>query len=702
MSVEFQAGQLATPRAGTLVAVDSIGGEAFQRVKLDAGTSGVSLPVNAAAPLPVYPGAIASSTNNSTTPLASGATFTGTAEQNTQSDVMVSCITDNTGTLFFDFSVDGTNWNVFPTGGFTVASGIHEFHTAVKGPRYFRVRMVNNSGAQSYLRLYTYFGTFRHGNAPLNQSIGSDSDAIITRSVLVGATDGGQYINVPVTPEGHMEVAIHGPRMPFGEIAVESLEPVFQTDAVYGINPAEVITTTDGTSGIATATDNLFRVGTGGTTPGFFGAIQSRKRLRYRSGQGVMERFTMKFTTGIANNVQVVGIGTSESTYAFGYNGTSFGVLHSTGGVREIQTLTVTVGAGGAENVTVKLNNVDTVVAVTAGSTILTAYQLSRATYNGWKAEQRGATVVFVADSVGDRASTFSLASTGTTAGTFAETKAGVAATDTWVAQADWNGDVMNGTGSAANPSGVLLDPTKGNIGQISLQYLGFGAVSFYIEASPEGNNADFVNVHTFQFPNTRTEITTTQPSFPFLMSTYNTGTASGAVTVECGSFAGFITGKKKLTGPRMTYFLTAGVTTSTSAYTSLFTVRNSLAYAASGTARANQSVVNLLSVSGAAKGNANSVTSFFLVRNATLAGTPNFTLWDATSATYADTAATTCTFASNAQVIWSSTLTQDGNFIFAFEDEITIQPGETLTLCARSIAATATVLGQLNTREDQ
>ncbi len=519
---------------------------------------------------------------------------------------------------------------------------------------------------------------------------------------LTAINDAGVQTNLATTPEGHLEVAVHGPRMPFGEIAVESLEPVFQSDAVYGINSGEIVATTDGASGTATASDNLFTVGTGGTTAGYFGSIQSRKRLRYRSGQGVVGRFTMLFTQGIANNVQVVGVGTGESTFAFGYNGTSFGVLHSTGGVREIQTLTVSAGAGGAENVTVKLNGVDTVVAVTAGSTTATAYQLSRATYAGWSATQRGATVIFLSNNVGNKAGTFSLASTGTTAGTFAETTAGAATTDTWVAQSSWNGDVMDGSRSASNPSGVLLDPTKGNIGQISIQYLGFGAVSFYIEGAPSGNNPDFINVHTFRFPNTRTAVTVTQPSFPFLLSCYNTGTTSGAVTTKCASFGGFISGRKKLTGPRMTYYVTTGVTTSTSAYVPIFTVRNEFVYAATGTVRANQSVVNLLSISGAAKGNANSVTSFFLVRNATLTGTPNFAAWDANSSTYVDTAATGCTFTNNSQVMWSTTVTQDGQFVFPFSDEITIQPGETLTLCARSITATATVLAQLNTREDQ
>lgn len=124
---------------------------------------------------------VASSGNTTTTPLSSGATFTGTGEQNDYPGVMVSCITDNGGTLYFDFSVDGTNWGAFPTNGFELTSGIHEFHTAVKGPRYFRVRLVNDTGAQSYLRLYTYYGVFQQPNSPLNQSISLDGDSLSVR-----------------------------------------------------------------------------------------------------------------------------------------------------------------------------------------------------------------------------------------------------------------------------------------------------------------------------------------------------------------------------------------------------------------------------------------------------------------------------------------------------------------------------------------
>lgn len=120
--------------------------------------------------------------NTSTAPLGAGQTFTGEYVQGPEPDVMVSLQTDTECTLFFDFSPDGTNDNTFPVEGFRVAPGIHEFHVAVKGPRFFRVRLVNAGGAQTYLRLYTYFGSFRKPNAPLNQTLGLDSDATLVRT----------------------------------------------------------------------------------------------------------------------------------------------------------------------------------------------------------------------------------------------------------------------------------------------------------------------------------------------------------------------------------------------------------------------------------------------------------------------------------------------------------------------------------------
>jgi hypothetical protein len=90
------------------------------------------------------------------------------------------------------------------------------------------------------------------------------------------------------------------------------------------------------------------------------------------------------------------------------------------------------------------------------------------------------------------------------------------------------------------------------------------------------------------------------------------------------------------------------------------------------------------------------------LIRNATLTGTPNYTAWDSTSCTYVDTASTGCTFATNSQAFWSHAVAESADFSSIFVDEVTIEPGETVTLAVRSITSSAVCVATLNIREDQ
>lgn len=550
-------------------------------------------------------------------------------------------------------------------------------------------------------------------NTRLNKGDGGDlirtvdESGIKTQAVaLMGTHDNGTLAYVPVTPEGHVEVAIHGPLNPFGSVHAEGLTPVFQSDAVYGLNASEVTATTGlgydpgvappaANSGSVTGANNLFTCSTG-TTAFSFGSLQSRKRLRYRAGQGIIGRFTALWSTPAASTIVVAGFGSGESGYFFGYSGTTFGILHSTGNTREIQTFTVTAAATSGGAVTFTLNDKEIAVTLAASATTtLTANNIAAQSFSGWKAEARGATVVFLADSVGNKAGTFSVTpgASGLT-GTFAETLAGSSTADTFIPQSSWNGDPCDGTGE----SGFLLDKTKGNVFQIGVAWLGFGPVTFSIlQPSIDGNNANWVVVHTINNPNTRTSVHSNQPSYPFTAAAYSSGSTTN-VSVSVGSFAGFTEGMKRLTGPRMTYFNTAAVTSSTSAYTPIFSVRNDYVYAT----RANQAIVNLLSVAGSANGNANSATLFILIRNATLTGPASWAAWSTTSCTYVDTTATGCTFSNNNQIIWTGSVSQAGQFVFSFSDDVTLQPGETITFAVRSVTATAACIGSINTREDQ
>lgn len=524
--------------------------------------------------------------------------------------------------------------------------------------------------------------------------------------VLMGTRDDGTLGYIPVTAEGHIEAEIHGPINPFGSLHTESYTPIFQSDAIYGVNPAEMTATTGlgydpgvappgANSGSATSANNMFVCSTG-TTAYSFGTLQSRERLRYRAGQGVIGRFTALWSAPVALSTVVVGYGSGEAGYFFGYSGTQFGILHSTGNVREIQTFTVSAAATTGGVVTFTLDDKQIVVTLAASATVtLTANDIASQTFSGWKAEARGSTVVFLANAVGNKTGTFSItAGASGLAGSFAETLAGVSVADTFIPQTSWNGDKCDGTGA----NGFVLDPSKGNVYQIGIAWLGYGPVEFRImQPSVAGNNANWATVHTINNPNARTSPHTNQPSFPFTMAAYSGGSTTD-VSVSVSSLAGFVEGVKRLTGPRMTYFNTASVASSITAYTPIFSVRNDFVYAT----RANQAIVNLLSLGGSANGNNSANTLFVLIRNATLTGPTNWAAWSTTSCTYADTGATGCSFSNNNQIIWTGSVSQAGNFLFSFTDDLTLQPGETVTLAVRSVTATAACVGQLNTREDQ
>jgi len=223
--------------------------------------------------------------NSTTTPLSSGATFIGTGEQNQFSDVYVSCITDQAGKLYFDFSNDGANWNVFPPAGFDLTANVHEAHKALKAGRYFRIRIVNTSGsAQTYLRAYTYYGIFDQLTSPLNFAPNNDTDAVTTKSVIVGQTAGGVFKFVSASNEGYIEAAIKDPTSVFGEVITAELTPVVQADFVYGIN-ANLFNSTLTGSGTATSTNQM---GIASTTAAATSSslIQSIRRAKYRAGEG--------------------------------------------------------------------------------------------------------------------------------------------------------------------------------------------------------------------------------------------------------------------------------------------------------------------------------------------------------------------------------------------------------------------------------
>ena len=526
------------------------------------------------------------------------------------------------------------------------------------------------------------------------------------KSILQGTNDSGDITDIPVTPEGHLEAAIHEPLAIFGNVSVDQDTPIFQTDFVYGINAQQAFTVTSGT-GVAAGTNQLMSLSTG-TTINSYAVGNSRKRLRYRPGQGVKISYTALYTTPVANSYQGVGCGTAENGVYFGYGDTnnladtSFGILYVYNGKREIKTLTVTTGATSSGNVTVTLNGTAFTVAVTNASNIQrTVYEIATYTgYTGWDAYPSGATVVFVRKSSGTTAGTqsFSAGTTGSAA-TIAQTRAGAASTDTFIKQSDWNGDKLDGTGA----SGFTINPQKLNIYRIKIGYLGAHDIMFQVKVTPPtSNNSTWVTVHTIKYANLNTATSFTNASFPFNAFAYSAGSTTN-LTVSVGSYGGFVEGKKILHGNRASYKNSStGVTNST--YTCLFTILNPRVF----NSVANQSVINLLSLSGALKHN--NPCEFVIVKNATLAGNPNFSSYSSSMVGLWDTSATTLTWSDNNQLLFTDYLGDTGDLDKKFGngdyngEELTLQPGEWVSIAAKSFGSGSPsfVTASLNTREDQ
>jgi hypothetical protein len=124
-----------------------------------------------------------SDANSTETALASDATFTGEwVDGSAYDSLTVAVSTDADGTVQVQFSVNASD--VDSTVSYAIFAAAPEApHRLTILRRYYRVRYVNGSTAQSFMRLQTLYGDKTMVSSPLNAVIGRSADAIVTRPV---------------------------------------------------------------------------------------------------------------------------------------------------------------------------------------------------------------------------------------------------------------------------------------------------------------------------------------------------------------------------------------------------------------------------------------------------------------------------------------------------------------------------------------
>lgn len=323
----------------------------------------------------------------------------------------------------------------------------------------------------------------------------------------------------------------------FGELLATSLTPLTQISAQYGLLTDTFTVTDAGSSGSTSVVSEKFTCQTGVAADGL-ASILTRKQLAYKAGQGATARFTAVFDTPVADNTQAAGLITAENSFAFIYAGTAFGILYTHGGVVEVQELTITVAAAGAETATVTIDGTPYNVSLTGIGTLQgDAYEIAESLSTqvpNYLFTSDDDTVVAVSVLAGARGA-YAFSSTGTATAAWSQITAGSPTTDVFIPQASWNGDIK-----------ADLNPQLGSVYQISFQYLGFGAIKFFIE---DNDSSDFVLVHTIKYSNTNINPSVTNPTFRVGWLATNSGNTSN-VTMQGASAAAFIEGRLVRSGP--------------------------------------------------------------------------------------------------------------------------------------------------------
>jgi len=293
-----------------------------------------------------------------------------------------------------------------------------------------------------------------------------------------------------------------GSKSAFGDNLITELHPVVNISGVYGARDNTQQFTATG--GSITTNEGDFILTTG-TSVGGYAVLWSKRPMVYIAGVGAECRVTARFSAPVANSLQTCGMFSAINGMFFGYNGTSFGVMHRHNGGFEIRTLTINTPSNTAATANVTLNGVLYTASVTNASAAVNAQEIAAGLRAGaaaslWNIQAADNRVVFQYRGDGSQNNAYSLiASTGPLAGTFARTHAGATKVEEWTPQANWSEDTC-----------PWLDHTKGNIFKMEYAYLGYGPLKFSI-FNPAIR--DFQLVHVIDYANEHTKPNFNNPS---------------------------------------------------------------------------------------------------------------------------------------------------------------------------------------------
>ena len=254
---------------------------------------------------------------------------------------------------------------------------------------------------------------------------------------------------------------------------------------------------------------------------------------------------------------------------------------------------------------------------------------------------------------------------------------------DTFVSQSAWNGaERYDGI------TGPALDITKGNVYKINYQWLGYGAIRFFVE---DPNNGTLDLVHTIKFANANTLPSILNPTLPLQMRVLNRGGTTD-IKLMSPSMGAYTEGPiPEIASP--------GATGSSTSITTTELPICSIQVTGTFQGKTNRVRTQLHSIAVASAAAAG-VASFFRLRLNPVLGASSFTALDVNTSTInTDAAATAST---GGRVLFQTMTNGQQSTVENIESlNIVIGPGDILTLTGQSLSGGGAVLaGSINWNE--
>lgn len=287
----------------------------------------------------------------------------------------------------------------------------------------------------------------------------------------------------------------------------------------------------------------------------------------------------------------------------------------------------------------------------------------------------------------------------GTAFGIFHKNSRNPATGTTFYAQSTWNTDTLDGSNTVTNTSGILIDPTKGNVYQIKYQYLGFGPCIFSVMNS---HSAKFIDVHHTEYSNTAVVPALGQSSLALILNTTNWGNTSNVI-IKSGSVSLFVEGTIVSSGPKY------GV----NAYKSVSTTETNVITLKAATTYNNVNSVCQIRINNISFGSdgGNNVSFLNVHLNGIVAGVPSFTpisgttsdngnsITNGNSVISYDTVGTTLT---NGTIVFSTiNSTNQSTNIDVSSQNIFLAAGDVLVFSVYTIGTATTASISVNWIED-